>query len=297
MERLPPATLVATARQERPNVVWVPDEEVTQCPLCSRQFGVLRGRHHCRACGCVVCGSCSTKGLRLAGPGTSKQRVCDTCWDLRQHHKTASLTEDLDSKSQMEASLKAAVQEKHQQATWYRNFLNKVCVEGEEVLLQEGDSSKSVDTESTTQPSEEGLTPRSAALRKLEDRARKLWRFGRLKLDEKQQEGQKLVNECEALDAQLQDRSVKSQRVQQEIQGFQLQLNQRDRIEAEREALQVSADRLSNEFQGLTERMRILQAQMPSPVGSFASFGSFISFDGTPSNSDWRRRICCMRPT
>jgi hypothetical protein len=35
---------------------WVPDEAVVECPLCKEPFTFFFRRHHCRACGKVVCG-------------------------------------------------------------------------------------------------------------------------------------------------------------------------------------------------------------------------------------------------
>jgi hypothetical protein len=31
--------------------VWVPDQRVTMCQMCSLEFGLVNRRHHCRACG------------------------------------------------------------------------------------------------------------------------------------------------------------------------------------------------------------------------------------------------------
>ncbi|KAI0160271.1 FYVE zinc finger-domain-containing protein [Xylariaceae sp. FL1272] len=38
---------------------WQPDQEVTYCPICNVQFGMITRKHHCRKCGRVVCGQCS----------------------------------------------------------------------------------------------------------------------------------------------------------------------------------------------------------------------------------------------
>ncbi|CAO1625091.1 unnamed protein product [Parajaminaea phylloscopi] len=48
-----------TRAMEQALVPWQPDDAVTACPLCSKPFGGLAGRrkHHCRACGRVVCAS------------------------------------------------------------------------------------------------------------------------------------------------------------------------------------------------------------------------------------------------
>ncbi|VDO08823.1 unnamed protein product [Brugia timori] len=60
--------------------VWVPDGEATKCMACQRtQFTVIQRRHHCRACGNVVCGTCSSHSYRIP---VSKRpvRVCDSCF-------------------------------------------------------------------------------------------------------------------------------------------------------------------------------------------------------------------------
>eukprot|EP00662_Eupelagonemidae_sp_cell21_P036303 gene36303-biopygen25158 len=55
--------------------VWV-----AGCPLCPARFGTLRRRHHCRRCGAVVCGRCSTTRVALHGlRGRPPHRVCDAC--------------------------------------------------------------------------------------------------------------------------------------------------------------------------------------------------------------------------
>jgi hypothetical protein len=42
--------------------VWVPDQSATRCMICSEEFGtIFRRKHHCRACGKVVCHSCSSR--------------------------------------------------------------------------------------------------------------------------------------------------------------------------------------------------------------------------------------------
>lgn len=40
--------------------VWQPDEEAAECPICHQNFTLFFRRHHCRKCGRVVCGSCSS---------------------------------------------------------------------------------------------------------------------------------------------------------------------------------------------------------------------------------------------
>lgn len=42
---------------EQALVPWQPDDSINACPLCTKAFGVGRRKHHCRACGKVVCAS------------------------------------------------------------------------------------------------------------------------------------------------------------------------------------------------------------------------------------------------
>lgn len=44
---------------------WQPDAEVTYCPICRTQFGWVVRKHHCRKCGRVVCGACSTHRITI----------------------------------------------------------------------------------------------------------------------------------------------------------------------------------------------------------------------------------------
>ncbi|CAK9098543.1 unnamed protein product [Durusdinium trenchii] len=105
---------------------WVPDEEVSECPLCTQQFSRAKRKHHCRACGRVVCGSCSGSKLFLSSYG-KEERVCDSCFDLLQHDKGRPVNEQFVEQKQIEASLKADLREKQQQEEWFRSFLAQVA--------------------------------------------------------------------------------------------------------------------------------------------------------------------------
>ncbi|XP_053694720.1 pleckstrin homology domain-containing family F member 1 homolog isoform X1 [Sabethes cyaneus] len=62
--------------------VWVPDSEANVCMHCKKtQFTMLIRRHHCRNCGAVVCGPCSSKKFLLPGQSTKPLRVCLDCYD------------------------------------------------------------------------------------------------------------------------------------------------------------------------------------------------------------------------
>jgi len=59
---------------------WVQDADAVRCCRCQAAFTLTRRRHHCRACGKVVCASCS--GGRAALPTIGYDiptRVCDKC--------------------------------------------------------------------------------------------------------------------------------------------------------------------------------------------------------------------------
>lgn len=62
--------------------VWVPDAEATHCMNCKKtQFTMIVRRHHCRNCGAVVCGPCSSKKFLLPQQSSKPVRVCTACYE------------------------------------------------------------------------------------------------------------------------------------------------------------------------------------------------------------------------
>uniref|UniRef100_W8B9X0 Pleckstrin domain-containing family F member 2 n=1 Tax=Ceratitis capitata TaxID=7213 RepID=W8B9X0_CERCA len=62
--------------------VWVPDAEATHCMHCKKtQFTMIVRRHHCRNCGAVVCGPCSSKKFLLPQQSSKPVRVCTACYE------------------------------------------------------------------------------------------------------------------------------------------------------------------------------------------------------------------------
>nr|CAG4652236.1 EOG090X0FI9 [Triops cancriformis] len=71
--------------------VWVPDAEAAVCMHCKRtQFTVINRRHHCRKCGAVVCGPCSSKKFMLPGQASKPLRVCNACYTFLSEQKSLS---------------------------------------------------------------------------------------------------------------------------------------------------------------------------------------------------------------
>ncbi|XP_021376894.1 FYVE, RhoGEF and PH domain-containing protein 5-like isoform X1 [Mizuhopecten yessoensis] len=61
--------------------VWIPDTRVTMCMICTSEFSVIHRRHHCRACGKVLCSYCSMNKVPLKYLNGKEGRVCNECYD------------------------------------------------------------------------------------------------------------------------------------------------------------------------------------------------------------------------
>ncbi|CAJ1054377.1 FYVE%2C RhoGEF and PH domain-containing protein 4-like [Xyrichtys novacula] len=67
---------------------WIRDNEVTTCMKCQEPFNALtRRRHHCRACGCVVCWKCSDNKVALEYDGNKLNKVCNACYSILSSQK------------------------------------------------------------------------------------------------------------------------------------------------------------------------------------------------------------------
>ncbi|XP_023649344.1 FYVE, RhoGEF and PH domain-containing protein 2-like isoform X1 [Paramormyrops kingsleyae] len=62
---------------------WIRDNLVSMCMRCGEKFSALiRRRHHCRACGQVVCWRCSDYKAALQYDGNRVNRVCRDCYTV-----------------------------------------------------------------------------------------------------------------------------------------------------------------------------------------------------------------------
>ncbi|XP_051977132.1 FYVE, RhoGEF and PH domain-containing protein 6 isoform X1 [Xyrauchen texanus] len=65
--------------------IWIPDLRATMCMICTCEFTLTWRRHHCRACGKVVCQACSSNKYYLEYLKNQLARVCDHCYIKLQH--------------------------------------------------------------------------------------------------------------------------------------------------------------------------------------------------------------------
>uniref|UniRef100_A0AC35U6C9 FYVE-type domain-containing protein n=1 Tax=Rhabditophanes sp. KR3021 TaxID=114890 RepID=A0AC35U6C9_9BILA len=74
-------TALIPENEEETGVRWVPDTECDQCTQCHNAFTIVRRRHHCRNCGRIFCGRCSSNSLSLPELGYDRKvRVCNLCY-------------------------------------------------------------------------------------------------------------------------------------------------------------------------------------------------------------------------
>ncbi|CAJ0962633.1 unnamed protein product [Ranitomeya imitator] len=64
--------------------IWIPDGRATMCMMCTSEFTLTWRRHHCRACGKIVCQACSTNKYSLEYLKNHLARVCDHCFQELQ---------------------------------------------------------------------------------------------------------------------------------------------------------------------------------------------------------------------
>lgn len=59
---------------------WESDTDVTACNGCEKLFSLSIRKHHCRNCGLIYCGDCTSRNAHIT---SSKKpvRVCDKCFD------------------------------------------------------------------------------------------------------------------------------------------------------------------------------------------------------------------------
>ncbi|KAG8439600.1 hypothetical protein GDO86_005691 [Hymenochirus boettgeri] len=81
--------------EEKPNSVlgskapiWIPDGRATMCMICTSEFTLTWRRHHCRACGKIICQACSANKHSLEYLKNHLARVCDHCFQVLQEQES-----------------------------------------------------------------------------------------------------------------------------------------------------------------------------------------------------------------
>ncbi|XP_069947975.1 uncharacterized protein [Cherax quadricarinatus] len=76
--------------QKQPMLVR--SDSVTKCMECGSQFTMVRRKHHCRACGAVVCSKCSSFKASVAYESGKSVRVCRPCHATLQELSSSTAT-------------------------------------------------------------------------------------------------------------------------------------------------------------------------------------------------------------
>ncbi|SCU78840.1 LAMI_0A06216g1_1 [Lachancea mirantina] len=69
---------------------WMKDESAKECFSCAKAFNTFRRKHHCRICGQIFCGNCTSlvDGARFNHEG--KMRVCKNCYEHSDNYNNSS---------------------------------------------------------------------------------------------------------------------------------------------------------------------------------------------------------------
>ncbi|CAM6088330.1 unnamed protein product [Calypogeia fissa] len=70
------------AKPAAKGAAWVLD--ASSCQTCQTPFSLFIRKHHCRRCGGIFCGNCSSSKVILRGQGDSAVRVCEPCKKLEE---------------------------------------------------------------------------------------------------------------------------------------------------------------------------------------------------------------------
>eukprot|EP01113_Clastostelium_recurvatum_P034539 TRINITY_DN4699_c0_g1_i2.p1 TRINITY_DN4699_c0_g1~~TRINITY_DN4699_c0_g1_i2.p1 ORF type:complete len:556 (+),score=119.84 TRINITY_DN4699_c0_g1_i2:96-1670(+) len=59
---------------------WLTDDATDRCMACSTRFSFMLRRHHCRGCGRLFCGSCTSQRATMVEHAYKPVRVCNPCY-------------------------------------------------------------------------------------------------------------------------------------------------------------------------------------------------------------------------
>ncbi|KDO30612.1 hypothetical protein SPRG_04512 [Saprolegnia parasitica CBS 223.65] len=90
-------TAAAQTRSACPRDRWVPDSARSHCSCCGKTFALLRRRHHCRVCGDIVCGKCTTRVL-LRDCAMRAGKSCVACAIVTDTHDMLDLAAGMEKR-------------------------------------------------------------------------------------------------------------------------------------------------------------------------------------------------------
>lgn len=73
------STQPSTSQLGKVQPYWIPDNVTNTCMQCQIKFSLIKRRHHCRACGQVLCSACCSCRAKLEYMGDMEARVCTPC--------------------------------------------------------------------------------------------------------------------------------------------------------------------------------------------------------------------------
>ncbi|XP_060533607.1 zinc finger FYVE domain-containing protein 9 [Cylas formicarius] len=83
--------------------LWIPDSDASACLHCDTKFTMIKRRHHCRACGLVLCSKCCNLKFRLQYLD-AEARVCQKCYAILNKDQSG-INQDQDPVVEMENPL------------------------------------------------------------------------------------------------------------------------------------------------------------------------------------------------
>uniref|UniRef100_A0A1Q3F4J8 Putative smad anchor for receptor activation n=1 Tax=Culex tarsalis TaxID=7177 RepID=A0A1Q3F4J8_CULTA len=77
----PPLVTLSSAQAQLGKIppFWVPDNSTNFCMQCNQKFSLIKRRHHCRACGQLLCSACCCLKAKLEYLGDVEARICIPC--------------------------------------------------------------------------------------------------------------------------------------------------------------------------------------------------------------------------
>ena len=80
------------------SIDWKLDKEYPTCFHCQSTFSIVRRRHHCRKCGHIFCGKCTSTKIAVEGSKTKNVSVNPASLVPRLAHNKQKLVKQLNSK-------------------------------------------------------------------------------------------------------------------------------------------------------------------------------------------------------